>query len=174
MRAAGAAVLAVAEGVAALRAEARVLRLRGGRGTASVEEGWDWQQPPSAPRPPQQPPADWDWDWEREAARLLQKRVLLGSAWHCAQVPGPLTQGLAVDGMVGGTEEEDMETSPSDGGGVNADRRGRRDEDGMCDGCGREVERAASCSAAISAQMQGVPSEQKPQGSATVAEVGDV
>lgn len=61
--------------------------------------------------PPQQPASP---DWEREAARDLQKSVLLGSARHWAHVPGPEAQGFAGAVALGSAEE----TSPSDGGGV--------------------------------------------------------
>lgn len=79
----------------------------------------DMQHPPLAPLPPQQPPPDGVLLADREAASVLQKRVLRGSAWHWAQVPGPLAQGLVASLMGGRVTSE--RTSPSDGGGVNCE-----------------------------------------------------
>lgn len=42
----------------------------------------DMQHPPSVPFPPQQPPPDGVPLADREAASVLQKRVLRGSDWH--------------------------------------------------------------------------------------------
>lgn len=117
----------------------------------------DLQQPPSLPPPPQQPP-DGVPLADREAASVLQKRVLRGSARHWAQVPGPLAQGF-VAWLMGGRVTSER-ASPSEGGGVNweMDWMGARR-------LASKV-RLRCCSwAAISAQMQGVPSWQKPQGS---------
>lgn len=80
----------------------------------------DMQQPPSAPFPPQQPPPVGVPLADREAASVLQKRVLRGSARHWAQVPGPLAQGW-VAWLIGGRVTSER-TSPSDGGGVNWER----------------------------------------------------
>lgn len=108
------------EGAAGLGAggcEDRVVFLRG-RG---VVEGafFDMQHPPSLPPPPQQPPPDGVPLADREAANVLQKRVLRGSARHWAQVPGPLAQGF-VAWLMGGRVTSER-TSPSDGGGVNCE-----------------------------------------------------
>lgn len=73
--------------------------------------------PPLAPLPPQHPPPDGVPLADREAASVLQKRVLRGSAWHWAQVPGPLAHGLVAWVMDGKTTSE--RTSLSEGGGVN-------------------------------------------------------
>lgn len=79
------------------------------------------QHPPSAPLPPQHPPPPRGaLPPPRDAARVLQKSVLRGSAIHWAQVPGPLAQGL-VASLIEGKVTSDR-TSPSDGGGVNCDK----------------------------------------------------
>lgn len=79
---------------------------------------------------------------ERLAATDLQKSVLVGLEMHCAHVPGPLAQGLEVVGplVICCLEETG------------------RDDGGLASWCRK-------LSFDISAQMQGVPSEQKPQGS---------
>jgi hypothetical protein len=77
----------------------------------------DMQHPPSVPLPPQHPPPAGVPLADREAASVLQKRVLRGSARHWAQVPGPLAQGL-VAWLIGGRTTSER-TSPSEGGGVN-------------------------------------------------------
>jgi hypothetical protein len=95
----------------------------------------------------------------REAARDLQKRVLFGSARHWVQVPGPVAQGFAVVVVVA---EREVETSPSDGGGVKPCWESWWGSELVV---WDEVVCWWPASAAIWAQMQGVPSEQKPQGS---------
>lgn len=88
------------------------------RGLGAVAGAFlDMQHPPSFPPPPQQPPPDGVPLADREAANVLQKRVLRGSDWHWAQVPGPLAQEL-VAWLIGGRVTSER-TSPSDGGGVN-------------------------------------------------------
>jgi len=141
-------------------AAARARVVRGGNGTEPV---WDWQHDSPGACPPQQPLGVLT-DWAREAASDLQNSVLLGSARHCAQEPGPEAH---PDGRETGGME--IETSPSDGGGVNWSSclaaltagTGRLRLTDTCSWCC-----ACSCSAAISAQIHGVPSEQKPHGSA--------
>lgn len=107
-----------------------------------------WQHVPLAEAPPQ---PVLEAEAERDAASVLQKRVLFGSERHCAHVPGLLPQMLAW--LFGGAV--DGRTSPSEGGGVNCE-------------CPGALGVSSEASAAISAQMQGVPSWQKPQRSATV------
>lgn len=136
----------------------------GGRTLLRVVSGTgalrDMQQPPSAPLPPQQPPPDGVPLADREAASVLQNSVLRGSARHWAQVPGPLAHGL-VAWPIGGRVTSER-ASPSEGGGVNCER----DWIGARRLFSKELRRPRSCScAAISAQMQGVPSVQNPQGS---------
>ena len=80
------------------------------------------QQVVEVPAPPQQPEDDSGFVLvdasERDAARDLQKRVLLGSARHWAHVPGPERQEVVVVVLVR-SNGRDVATSPSDGGGVN-------------------------------------------------------
>lgn len=57
-------------------------------------------------------------DCKLEAASDLQKRVLFGSARHWAQVPGPEVHGLAIVVAAGYCDGREVETSPSEGGGV--------------------------------------------------------
>lgn len=80
----------------------------------------------------------------RVAASDLQKRVLVELERHWAQVPGPLAQGFSFTGagLAGGCVPDEWE-----------DRLAELD-----------------ASAAISAQMHGVPSWQNPQGSSMVWE----
>jgi hypothetical protein len=107
-----------------------------------------WQHVPFAEGPAQPVEAE----AEREAASVLQNRVLFGSERHWAQVPGLLPQVLTW--LLGPTVNG--RTSPSEGGGVNCE-------------CAGALGVSSEVSAAISAQMQGVPSWQKPQRSAMVA-----
>lgn len=88
----------------------------GGRAAFLRVGAVDLQQPPLLPAPPQQPP-DGVPLADREAASVLQKRVLRGSARHWAQVPGPLAHGFVACPIGGRVTSE--RASPSDGGGVN-------------------------------------------------------
>lgn len=130
----------------------------GGRGPgfrgAVVVEGalCDMQHPPSAPFPPQQQPAVGVPLPDREAASVLQKKVLCGSVRHCAHVPGPLAHGL-VAWLMGGRVTSER-TSPSEGGGVNWDRVWMGASRLFSKALGRP--RGCSC-VAISAQIHGVP-----------------